>query len=177
MFELGLLYRLETLLGTYSISAALYGIMGLSTQSSWAILFIAPVLASKCAKSYPLPMISVGIQSIMANTVFVILFVLARAVSNFMSKFRRLTAVSLGSTTLLFSSLVLVLIKSLLSGPASMVKSFENLDAIVVLSLVPCTLVLFLHWSSPSPRKVSRGDCRTMSNVGVHGSFFLCSTC
>ena len=99
---------------------------------------------------------SLFIQSTVANTVFVLLFLAIQLVAMSVKKIRLFSAISLGSTTFVVFAVLLLSIKALLSGHASEV--FGLLDHMLVLAVVPTVFVLFLQWNTTSPRKVCPSD-------------------
>ena len=167
MAELGLLYRLETLVGLFSVTSALYAIIGISPQSSGAVLFLAPVLVSLSTTSYSSLWGSLFILSTVANTVFLLLFLASTLVSKGMNQFRFQSAFSVGSVTFALFTLLLLSIKASVSERIS--DAFGLLDQILVLAVVSTVFTLFLHWKTPFPRKVGIGD------IQVQSAWHVCS--
>lgn len=163
------MYRLETLVGLYSVSSALYAIVGLSPLTSCVVLFLAPALVSTSA-FYSL-WGSLCIQSTVANTLFVLLYLTSQIVSKWGKTARRLSAFSVGSTSFVFFTGVLFATKLLLSK--KLPPCLGCLGQLCVLSMVPTVLVLFLSWNTSSFRKVGTGNCPQWHNRYAPCSLFM----
>ena len=147
---------IEHLVGLYALSSALYLLLGLSSRSSVGIICLAPVLLGQTMPHDSYSWGSLYILSLVANTVFILLFVCVQKLSTWMDPLRRFSTFSFALGVFLLFTIVLFSISLLLSG--KQVFEFERLGQILALAMVPTIIFLHLRWNSSSPRKVRDSD-------------------
>ena len=148
--EIGLLYRIEALVGLYSVTCAMFSILGVSPGTSVAAIVLAPLVVAPNQR-FGCSWGALLVQSLFANTVFVLIFVGAQSLSHRMKAMDFSGPFSLLTRVFLLSSTLLLACYAVLSGKFSLSLLFQ----LCTLAILPSILILFACWKTAHHRKVS----------------------
>lgn len=166
LIEMGLLYSLEHLVGLFSLSSALYVILGLSPWSSLAILPLASVIVrfNAASMSYPFSWGCTCILCLVANTVFVLLHVGIEKASAIAKKFASLEGLSFAVAAFALASAVTFLV--LFAHPGNQMSApYHFTSQIFILALAPTTILLHIRWNAVCPDSTKVSEDRQSSSL------------
>ena len=141
-------------MGVYSVSAALYYIMGLSPLKSVGTILLSSVLLAHGINDYPCSWGSLVVQSVSANSVFVLSFLCIKQLLPWMKICRAKNILELALGSFLFFTVILFVVHVLLYRRVT--DTLSCVHQLLALAMLPTiTLVQLYPNTDSSTRQVS----------------------